>query len=906
MSSNAGSGRAVAAAGFILLVIATAVVVAWAMKGLVQSWLGVVNAAAGLILLYLCLRIMRHEWKRERLAVESLNDVSSQERAQAQLYRTSRFLDSVIQHLPAMLIVKDAQTLAYVRVNKAAEAMIGRAAESLIGLTAEDVLPAEQAGWLAARYRMALETCLPVEVPKLSLRFPDGRWRILKASIVPIIDANGRPIYLLGIFEDNTARLKANADLRRKTREADDANRAKSAFLATMSHEIRTPMNGVAGMIEVLQRTPLAPEQLAMTDTIRESALSLMEIVDDILDFSKIEAGKLELERVPFSLAALMESIADALAPVAQRRGVELLSFSDPSIVARIASDPVRLRQILLNLGDNAVKFSSDLPDRRGRVMLRADVESESDEELQVRFQVVDNGIGMTPEVAAMLFRPFTQAESSTTRRHGGTGLGLSICQRLASLFGGKVQISSVADRGSVFSITFAFAKAGALDPVEWRGALGDLDVLVASPHADTAEVLQRYAGFGGAVVSVICPADCDDRAAAPGGEQEARRLLARVNRRLGAQTVLVLDRPDLPAGGRAAVDAIRRQWEGTGVRLLLLERGRRQRARLLEPGLASLDLDAMRRAAFLRALALVSGRVALDAARSGGHGSSAGAATAIDHPAKTTHLILVAEDNLTNQKVLGYQLGLLGYRAEFAANGREALARWEAGGYSLLLTDCHMPEMDGFELTAAIRLRERDQALRTPIIAVTANALKGEAEHCIRAGMDAYLAKPLGLDRLRQALHQWLPEGPVSVAAAPWEGLSVGEDGTGSRADPDDPAAPAPGPEPVIDPDALGRILGSADAGLLRKFMLDFLENGGSTVQELRAVQATRDAMAVAGVAHRFKSSAAAVGAVALSRTCQTLERVVHSGDWKQMDRLVDQCACQFQAVVDWMHADA
>jgi signal transduction histidine kinase len=511
---------------------------------------------------------------------------------------------------------------------------------------------------------------------------------------------------------------------------AQAADRAKSTFLATMSHEIRTPMNGVIGTLEILERTSLQRNQVELVTTMRESAQSLLGVIDDILDFSKIEAGKLELEHRPLSLAHTVESACDALHALASRKGVDLALFTDPRLPPWILGDAGALRQILNNLIGNGIKFSTGT-ETRGRVSVRA----EPDDPSHVRLAIADNGIGMPPEVMERIFTPFIQGESTTSRRFGGTGLGLSICRRLVELLGGSIRVSSVPGRGSEFTVVLPMEPAEIQHTGDTLPSLAGLECVIVSPDAERAADWRAYLEHAGALAVVRGSATTG--APTPAAGEQGRTVFITD---LGYAPDIAGSRPPLAMGAEASPHVV-------------VARGAHGLPRTDAQGVVCVGGDALHQGDLLRAVALAAG-LALPEVESVRQLSVDPPDAAAGAP---KGLILVAEDNETNQMVIGRQLALLGYASEVVGDGRAALERWRSGRFALLLTDVHMPEMDGYELSTAIR-REEAEGVHRPIIALTALAMKGDDARCRQAGMDDYLSKPLQLDRLGAVLTRWLP----------------------------------------------------------------------------------------------------------------------------------------------------
>ena len=556
-----------------------------------------------------------------------------------------------------------------------------------------------------------------------------------------MLDETGAITHFLAVKENITEKKKMLAELAAARDRAEAATLAKSRFLATMSHEIRTPMNGVIGMSGLLLETELTEEQRGYAEVVNRSGENLLSLINDILDFSKIEAGRLDMEIIDFDLRTTMEDTTEMLTFRAHDAGLDLVCHIDPAVPVYLKGDPGRLRQIITNLAGNAVKFTHE-----GEVVIGAALESEQGETVTIRFSVRDTGIGIPQSRLAAVFEPFTQADGSTTRKYGGTGLGLAICKQLSELMGGEIGIESEEGKGSTFWFTAKFTKQ----------ALAELQHNAPQLHAD----------IKGTRVLVV-----DDSAT-------NRKLLAVLLSHWGCDYELAYD-------GVTALQHLRvAAAENNPFRVALLDQempgmggselGRQIKADpLLQSTLLIMVTSLCQRgdAAALEKIGFV-GYLPKPVRQSQLYGCIA---LALDRrrdpevpvPLITRHTvaevanrgirILLAEDNLINQKVALSILGKLGYKADVVANGLEAVRALELIDYDVVLMDCMMPDMDGYEATAVIRNPEsKVRNHKVTIIAMTANAMQGDREHCLEVGMDDYLAKPVKKPELAAILEKW------------------------------------------------------------------------------------------------------------------------------------------------------
>jgi len=794
-------------------------------------------------------------------------DTTAQQQALDEARRGERRLRIIMDQIPVTVSYIDA-AFRYRYINRAQELWLGKPALEVVGREVREV--AGDAVWADVQPRLSAALRgqqVPLERQRFD-RHGNPVWH--SGRHVPDITDDGSVVGVYTVFFDITQRALAEERLRHSEQElraakeaAENASRAKSDFLAKMSHEIRTPMNGVLGLAELLLETPLDAQQRPFVETVRTSGEALLSIINDILDFSKIEVGKMETEQLDFDLYQAVDDVVQLLAPRAHAKQVEIACRIDDHLPSAVRGDPYRLRQVLTNLIANAVKFTDS-----GEVL----VDVQRRDEATIRFAVHDTGIGIPEEVRERLFQPFEQADGSTTRRFGGTGLGLAISRSLVELMGGEIGVQASAGNGSTFWFTLPLAAASSLPAVPTPAGLAARRVLVVDDNVTNREILEHHvAAAGMRASSAVDGIDGLEqlRSAARAGDQ---------------YEIAVIDMKMPGMDGIELAARVRSDPALENVRVVLVTSlhspDELRRARLA--GIQAYLSKPVRRTELFRAMAQVLGGTAMET-------PSLPAQTLPRFRAR----VLLAEDNGVNQVVARHMLNALGCEFLIVPNGREALDAVRSGPYDLVLMDCQMPVMDGFAATRAIReweaACETDTGVKRhlPVVALTANALMGDAEGCLAAGMDDHLAKPYTRKQLAAMLAQWLPADCIEEVS-----LEAVANAFGALE-----ASDAEGQVCVLDPAAIENVRAvDGDGSVLAEVIEIYLEEAPEQLRSLRNALEGGRLGDLGRTAHALKSASLNVGARALCDLCNRLERQAKAGESAGTAELV----AGIEAVID------
>jgi PAS domain S-box-containing protein len=819
----------------------------------------------------------------------TVRNISEQKRAEMALRELSTFQKAMLDNAGHAIISYTPDGIICL-FNPAAESLLGYRAEELVGkspaLFHDPDEVATRTRLFSEELGVAIKPGFDAVIEKSRRGLPnehewtyirkDGTRLTVLLTVTALRNPHGDITAYLGIASDITPRKIAEQELIAAKEAAEAANIAKSRFLANMSHEIRTPMNGVLGLAALLQQTSLTPKQRRLTDTIVRSGSSLLEIINDILDFSKIETGKLELEHTDFPLRMLVDDVLELFAAPAHQKHLELIGDIADTVPDFVTGDPARLRQILVNLIGNAIKFTD-----RGEVIVRVSQRAEEADASILCFSVEDSGIGISPDALHKVFRPFAQADGSTTRKYGGTGLGLAIAKQLVAFMGGEIWVESQAGSGATFFFTvhLTHSHQGNSDVLFSTPALPNQRVLVVDDNPTFRLSLDRQLR-NWKVAS----------ATAESGQAALRLLIQAAQDGQPYNTVLVdLEMPHM--NGLDTIRAIHATLQSHAPRIILMTPIDHIDTAVDNTGLISTMLTKpIRPSEFHRVLsgqplppkALVPQCPAQIETLTAAHQGS----------------ILLAEDNAVNQDVTLGMLEVLGCTATAVETGRRAVDLLAAQPFSLILMDCQMPEMDGFEATRTIRQQEHGTGKRIPIVALTAHALQGDRALCLAAGMDDYLSKPFTIEQLKDILHRWLP-----TAALPSQS-NISPDTTQSAMPPALPTA-AQASESPVDQKSWDSILCLQRPGqpdLLAKVIGLYLKDSQELVDKILAAAEGRDFTSLRDASHSLKSRSATLGAWRVAELCKELETGARAQSLAEpdADRLGKQLQQTFTATCD------
>ncbi len=805
-------------------------------------------------------------------------DVTERKRMEEAIEHERDMLQALLDSIPDAIYFKDRQSR-FLRVSREMARKFGaRDSSEVVGKTDFDFFSADHARPAYEDEQRIIATGEPIVGKKELETWPDGRQTWALTTKMPLCDRSGNIIGTFGVSKDITVLVNVEHQLEKARDAAVEAMRLKGEFLANMSHEIRTPMHAIIGMAGLLLETELTLEQRDGAETIRRSGELLLNIINDILDFSRMEAGRMKLDRVDFDLREVVEGTVELLAESAQTKGLELLYVLGDALPRRLRGDPGRLGQVLTNLIGNAVKFTE-----RGEVVVEIDAVEKTGSHATIRGEVRDTGIGISAEAQARIFDAFSQADGSTTRKYGGTGLGLAICKQLVELMQGEIGVLSHVGRGSRFWFTARFERPpeGTGSPEPSRDLLAGVRALVVDNHPLNRRLLVQ------ALASWRVQAD----EAANGA---AALALLQSAARAGAPYDLALIEMEMPEmDGLSLAEGIRADPNTGQTRLIMLTslRDRLDVATMRSAGIAACLVKPPRQGRLYDGLV----KVMAAATPSGAHEpASLAARLRIPPPPATPAIplrILVAEDNLVNQRLALRQLRRLGHTADAVGNGREVLTALEREAYDALLLDCQMPELDGYETARAIRKQEVPLSgtvgpSRRPlqIIAMTANTIEGDRERCVTAGMDDYISKPVRLPDLEAALRR-ATERLTSAAAPP---VSPAE----AASDPSDETLDLS----MLRSLAELNVPGETDAVIEMADL--FFQSAIPLRRRLQESAGGGDLAGFAQAAHSLKGSAGGLGARRLARLCADLETLAKGGALTEVQRQVGELNAEFDRV--------
>ncbi|MEW6379380.1 MAG: PAS domain S-box protein [bacterium] len=806
--------------------------------------------------------VIQVELSGRSLLYRVCRDITEQKEMERALRESRQRKKAILDNIPDIAWLKDKDSR-FILANRAFGQTCGVDLDDLPGKTDLDLWPRDLAEKYRADDREVMRSGKRIVIDE-PLTDKDGIIHWIETIKTPIYNEQGEVIGTTGIARNITERKTAEEALHMAKEAAEAATRAKSEFLANMSHEIRTPMNGIIGMIDLVSDTQLTSEQREYLNMAKTSADSLMGLLNDILDFSKMEAGRLDLEKIDFDLRTTLETSTEALAIRAHKKGLELICHIRQDVPTMLTGDPGRLRQILVNLVGNAIKFTE-----KGEVVIVCGVESEDAESVMLHFSVSDTGIGIPRDKQGIIFESFRQVDGSATRQYGGTGLGLSICQQLTEMMGGKIWVESKPGKGSTFHFTARFTMQSDKKPIEAESRpadLLDLPVLIVDDNETNRKILMEMVSSWGLL---------------PGEARDGKSALAEMEAAAFAHSPYRLVLLDVQMPGMDGFEVSRRIKNNPALAdariIVLTSLGQRGETKICrELGISAYLLKPIRQSELFNAISQVMGGVI--------YGQEQAAPSLVtrhtlrEKKNRRSLSILLAEDDPINQKVAVGMLKKQGYLVQVAEDGEKALMVLDHQPVDLVLMDVQMPVMDGFEATRAIREREKLSGLHTPIIAITAHAMKGDKDRCLEAGMDGYISKPIKMTELEQEIERLIPASGLADIEV--------ED------------APSP-PAKVLAREVLARKVFDAsntlvnldgDRKLLREVVDLFRKKAPTQIQQLNEAYLNDETSLLEHLAHSLKGSAANVGANRLSDASFRLELAARGGEREKFGELIQR----------------
>ncbi len=757
-------------------------------------------------------------------------DVTLRVTTEIALEEATAIYHSLVESLPINVLRKDREGRIIFGNQRYCDTL-GKSLKELIGLTDHDLFARELADKYCNDDRWVLQTGLPFHDIEAHPG-PDNTPIYVEVLKAPITDSDGQRVGIQGMFWDVTSRKRAEQALRDAKEMAETANRAKSDFLANMSHEIRTPLNAIIGMTDLLIDSVIDSTQQEYLTMVQESGESLLTLINDILDFSKIEAGKLKLEEQSFNLSDRLADTMRTMALRAHNKGLDMALELDPAIPKRVIGDVARLRQVLVNLVSNAIKFTHE-----GEVVVKVGVESMTPSDVQLAISVSDTGIGIPQSKVESIFREFEQADTSTTREYGGTGLGLAIGSRLVNLMGGKLQVESTVDQGSTFSFVQSLPIDNSWEPDESQVDLTDVTVMIVDDSRTNLRILEQLTNSWGMHAMTASSA------------REALPIMRNMAADGRPVPILLCDINMPKHDGFDLVRWVREDELLADTQVILLTSGGRHGESTVrrELNVFSQILKPVKQSDLLDAVAMALGKKHLMDAE-------AGATSEFVAERSDSLNILLAEDNLVNQKLAVGLLEKHGHRVHVVPNGRECVQAFQDNGFDVILMDVQMPLLDGLQATQQIRQLELESGTRIPIIAMTAHAMPGDRERCVHAGMDDYIAKPVRIRTLMQALGANIEDSHIS-----YDLLKANQ-------------------RLVEWQDAYETVGG--DRGLLCDLIDVFVQERSSMMQEIRSSIENGDARELRRSAHAIKGALMHLGARKTAELARRLEAIGESGD--------------------------